>query len=270
MLSICLAWVSLYEKNENGKLTTPADYVPRLCPEKFPLEQDGQADCDNWDGSTDFIFTGQVITNEILCTFIFVSVILMVKIKEEHIQVTKDGVSGALAVAFTLLGMVSAGGRLGACYNPAVATTLTTNAVIYLDNDYDYLTHYFKSYFFGPLIGGFIAGVFHAFHKKFVLLKGSEFEEHHHHHQHESQFSHEAKQGLIGKDLLDEEDRSTPAAALISHHTNSGKSSSHNDGSDKDYSGSDKSGSNASHGNKSGSNNDAQVHHSGSDRGPDV
>ena len=71
---------------------------------------EGQADCDNWDGNykdkSAFIFDWQGLINEIVCTFIFISVILMIKIKEEHIQITKDGISGALGVALTLLGMI--------------------------------------------------------------------------------------------------------------------------------------------------------------------
>ena len=66
----------------------------------------GQADCDNWDGASGFTFNRAVLTNEIVCTFIFVSVILMVKIKEEHIRITTDGISGALGVALTLLAMI--------------------------------------------------------------------------------------------------------------------------------------------------------------------
>ena len=86
MLAIGLSFVSLYGK-EDGKWTVPSELVPRLCPEQYPLI-DGQADCDNWDGQSDFIYTGQVLANETFCTFIFISAILMVKIPEKQIQVT--------------------------------------------------------------------------------------------------------------------------------------------------------------------------------------
>jgi len=46
---------------------------------------EGSADCDNWEGKDGFIFDSQVLINEVVCTFIFVSVILMIKLKEEHI-----------------------------------------------------------------------------------------------------------------------------------------------------------------------------------------
>lgn len=67
---------------------------------------DGIADCDNWDGRKDFAFDWQVLVNEMVCTFIFVSVILMVKLDDKFVRVTKDGISGALAVALTLLAMI--------------------------------------------------------------------------------------------------------------------------------------------------------------------
>lgn len=138
---------------------------------------EGQADCDNWDGEGEFTFGWQVLTNEVVCTFIFVSVILMVKIKEEHIKVTHDGISGALGVALTLLAMIQTGGKLGACYNPAVAVTLTANAITFLDDSKGYLTHYAPYYFVGPLIGGALAGIFHLIHKH-VLLEEEEPREH--------------------------------------------------------------------------------------------
>ncbi len=63
-------------------------------------------DCDNWDGEGDYAFDWQVLVNEMVCTFIFVSVILMVKLDDKHVRVTKDGISGALAVVLTLLAMI--------------------------------------------------------------------------------------------------------------------------------------------------------------------
>ena len=89
---------------------------------------DGEPDCDNWDSNNDgFIFDQQVLTNEIICTFIYVSVILMVKLKQAHIQLTSDGISSALGVILTLFGVLKTGGKLGSCYNPAVAAAITSN-----------------------------------------------------------------------------------------------------------------------------------------------
>ena len=96
--------------------------------------------------------------------------------------------------------MVKAGGRLGACYNPAVAVCLTLNSVLYLDNTEHYLSHYFKTYFIGPFLGAIIAGFFHLVHK-IVLKKGHEEEGQR---SNNSSFSHDSKQGLIqdGSDNL--------------------------------------------------------------------
>ena len=100
-----LAFLSLYETSVTDGTTVPPELVPRLCPQEYPMV-DGVPDCDNWSGKDDFIFNWQVLVNEIVCTFIFVSVILMVKIKEDHIKITDDGVSGALGVVLTLLAMI--------------------------------------------------------------------------------------------------------------------------------------------------------------------
>lgn len=105
-LAMGLSYLSLYE-TQPPPTTVPAELVPRLCPQAYPMIG-GEPDCDNWEGIGEFSFDWQVLVNEIICTFIFVSVILMVKIKDvhSHVQVTKDGVSGALGVALTLLAMI--------------------------------------------------------------------------------------------------------------------------------------------------------------------
>ncbi len=117
----------------------------------------------------------QVLGNEMICSFIFVSVILMMKLKEKEIRVTDDGVSGALGIVLTLLGMIQTGGKFGACYNPAVAITLTTNAAAYLGNRTGYLSHYCTFYVIGPLLGASLAGLFHLMHKS-VLPEAAEDE----------------------------------------------------------------------------------------------
>lgn len=119
----------------------------------------------------------------------------MIKIKEEHIRITTDGISGALGVALTLLGMIQTGGKLGACYNPAVAVTLTLNAMFFIDDSVGYLTHYSPYYFAGPLIGGLLAGFFHLVHKDVLLEECEDVER-----RHEREFSNEVKQGLIEND----------------------------------------------------------------------
>ena len=162
-LAMGLSYLSLYD-TQPPPTTVPAALVPRLCPQEYPVHE-GITDCDNWDGRGEYHFAWQVLVNEIVCTFIFVSVILMVKLGDGYVQVTKDGISGALGVALTLLAMITTGGKLGACYNPAVAVTLTGNAVTFLDDETGYLKHYAPYYFIGPLLGAALAGVFHIMHK---------------------------------------------------------------------------------------------------------
>ena len=103
-IAMALSYLSLYDTT-TPPTTVPSELVPRLCPQQYPM-YDEDADCDNWDGVSGFTFNWQVMLNEIVCSFIFVSVILMVKLKEDHIKVTKDGISGALGVALTLLAMI--------------------------------------------------------------------------------------------------------------------------------------------------------------------
>lgn len=118
------------------------------------------------DGKVDgnFSLNINVAVNEIVCTFIFVSVILMVK--GRNTAPTTDGIAGAIGVVATLMGMIKTGARLGACYNPAVGVGLILNQFLWLENTNGYLTHYAYGYLAGPAIGGFLAGIFHLMHAK--------------------------------------------------------------------------------------------------------
>lgn len=148
---------------------------------------------------------------------------------------TKDGISGALGVALTLLGMIQTGGKLGACYNPAVAVTLTVNSMIFLDNPSGYLTHYAPFYFIGPLVGGMLAGFFHLLHKHVLLEEDKEVES-----RHERAFSREVKQGLIEHHDEDEERKSPSHGHRLintrsdSHHSH--ENSQRHSASDKHHS----------------------------------
>ena len=106
-----------------------------------------------------------VCINEAVCTFIFVSVILMVKGK--HTAGDRKGIGAAIVVVFTLLCVISGTNSLGACFNPAVGITLTTNSIIWLGKT-EYMYHYVYAYTLGPLLGGICAGFFHLFHAPHV------------------------------------------------------------------------------------------------------
>ena len=172
-LSLGMAFLSLYE-TVPPPTTVPDELIPRLCPIAYPEIYNGQ-DCDNWDNEMGYSFDYQVLANETICTFIFASVILMVKLKEDRIKLTHDGVSGAFAVALALMCITQTGIKLGACYNPIVAVALPVFAKIFLEEETDHLFHYVPFYIIGSLIGACLAGLFHLKHRE-ILLEESEDE----------------------------------------------------------------------------------------------
>ena len=104
----------------------------------------------------------QTLLTQILCTFIFVAVILMVK--GQGTAPSKDGALQAFTVVLTLAGLIHVASHHAATFNPAVSTALTVFQTLVLEDKGGYLTHYFYAYFVGPLIGGAIAGSFSRFH----------------------------------------------------------------------------------------------------------
>ena len=146
--------------------TIPADRIAKLCPQD-PTNADwpNTSLCDNQNLEGEYTQDFEVFLNEVLCTFVFVSVILMVKGK--NTAPTSDGVVGALTVALTLLGLIMAGGKLGACYNPAVGVSLPIWAQMTLPGGADYIMRYMWAYIVGPFVGAAVAGGFHNLHKAF-------------------------------------------------------------------------------------------------------
>lgn len=109
----------------------------------------------------------QVMVNEIIGTFLFVSVILMVK--GEHTAGDRKGVCAAMCVTATLLTCITGTTRLGACFNPAVGISLSAFSVMKYSTFYEnthFMTHYTYAYTLGPALGGLLAGLFHLVHKK--------------------------------------------------------------------------------------------------------
>lgn len=104
----------------------------------------------------------QTLLTQVMCTFIFVAVILM--IKGQGTAPSRDGALQALTVALTLGGLIQVANHHAATFNPAVSTALTVFQNSVLENEGGYLTHYFYAYFFGPLIGGLLAGLFSRVH----------------------------------------------------------------------------------------------------------
>ena len=85
-------------------------------------------------------------------------------VKGKNTAPTTDGILGALTVSITLFGLIMAGGKYGACYNPAVGLSLGLWGVWNLSATY--IKHYMYLYILGPFIGGLLAGGFHNVHQK--------------------------------------------------------------------------------------------------------
>ena len=93
--------------NVNGKV--PEEYIPVLAPQNTVATE----------GKNGFNEDFQAFWSQALCTFIFVSVILI--LKGHRTGPTRDGIHVALTVALVLWGLITLNYHTGACFNPAVA-----------------------------------------------------------------------------------------------------------------------------------------------------
>ena len=103
-----------------------------------------------------------------MATFVFVSVILMVK-GLGGTAPTADGAAGAMAVVATLYGVIYVSLHNGACMNPAVALGLSAlrwQAGEAGSDPNRVYAHYLYAYMLGPAVGGVMAGAFGLLHKK--------------------------------------------------------------------------------------------------------
>jgi glycerol uptake facilitator-like aquaporin len=112
---------------------------------------------------------------EMVCTFFFIAIILMVK--DPITAPSKEGYLCCWTVGVTLLGQICcAGGRSGAALNPAVGLSINI-----FDNWQLQTSNYFQYmwiYTCGPYMGGAIAGLFHHYQKwSTVRVLGHETEE---------------------------------------------------------------------------------------------
>jgi len=112
LLSIGLAYLGNFGKDDS--------YIALLVPTNAITGKP-----DNAPNELGFSMDLQVLINEIMCTFIFISVILMVKGK--HTAGDRKGIGAAMCVVLTLLACIAATNKFGACFNPAVGVALTTN-----------------------------------------------------------------------------------------------------------------------------------------------
>ena len=159
-----LAVLSLYRTS--GHEFIPVSHIPSLCPEDTELNKEGTMakGCDGLDGNG-FQYDVQAFYTQVVATFIFISVILMIKGLAGPAP-TKDGAAGAMAVIATLYGLIFVALKAGPCLNPAVALAFTLMEIIFTNNPNGAYTHYIVTYTAGPAIGGLLAGLFALLNKK--------------------------------------------------------------------------------------------------------
>ena len=122
--------------------------------------------CDGSDGNG-FNYDFQAFYTQVICTFLFVSVILMVKgMGGPAMTPTSDGMLGPTTVALSLAGLIQVATRLGPVFNPAVAIAFIVLDVWQTENPNKIYSHYTYAYTLGPALGGILAGFFHLLHAK--------------------------------------------------------------------------------------------------------
>lgn len=105
--------------------------------------------------TNEFTMSYTVVLNEAICTFIYVSVILMVKGKYTAGDTRR--IRTAVGVCFTLMSIIDSTSRLGASFNPAVGISLTLNSFWLLKEIESYMSNYAYAYILGPFFGGVLA-----------------------------------------------------------------------------------------------------------------
>ena len=109
---------------------------------------------------------------EMICTFVFVLINLLVKTGKT--SPTEDGFLSCLAVALTLLAMLTiSGGKTGACLNPAVGIAQTLFEIIQFGDGIPFanfhpsnFSYYLWLYTVAPVTGALLAGLAHRGHLK--------------------------------------------------------------------------------------------------------
>ena len=105
----------------------------------------------------------QAFNIEVICTFMFVMVILVVK--TARFSPTKQGLLAVLGVVWNLMALTQTAGASGACLNPAVgfaqAILQFTQAII-PDEHFETVCY---MYVVAPFVGGMLSGVAHKVHK---------------------------------------------------------------------------------------------------------
>lgn len=140
--------------------------MPMLCPGNFQAMKQtvaGDTVVDLCDGSGYYI---HVLIAEIVGGFMFIGLILCIK----YTNTANDLIINGLGVSMCLYAMVTClGGISGACLNPAVGVAQTAYQTMMVHNIGAKKTSMVGVFYYvlGPMMGGFLAGVFS------LLRKGS-------------------------------------------------------------------------------------------------
>ena len=159
LLGVLLVWLCLYnDQGQNGPTVTrggiPTNEILLLLP------------------NTPDISVGNAFLIEVICTYVFVMINLLVK--DGKTSPTSDGFLSCLAVSFTLLAMICiCGSKSGACLNPAVGFAQTIFEVTQYGNlipnqtkwPGKSFTDYMWLYILAPFVGSILAGIIHKGHK---------------------------------------------------------------------------------------------------------
>ena len=156
--------------NDNFGAIAPGN-VQKLCP-KDPLSAGEDVSCDGSNTANGFLLDFQVLFNEMVVTFVFITVILQFK-GGANTQPSSDSLVGIMSICLTLLACIKASGQLGGCLNPAVGLTLGVNQVLHLGNENSVMSHYIYAFMLGPLLGSVASGLFFKhFHRDHFVPAG--------------------------------------------------------------------------------------------------
>jgi len=169
LFGLFLSWIVLLPNSiSDGYDAVPAMWIPTLCPNGISDKGFPYA-C-----ATDSSRERATFFLQMLCTFVFVFNVMMVKGKFSG--PTKDGTLGALSVALALFAQINVCGNLGgACFNPAVALAQLTWGISQTDGEVrDSQIRYAWIYLIAPFVGGAFAGATEIFHERSCELMATE------------------------------------------------------------------------------------------------
>ena len=156
LVGMLLAYMVL-RMEEGDSHTVPATSIPFLMPTSITREMIDSGNVELVENFTTFYM-------EVVCTFIFVLLILHVTGK--HTGGDDLGAWKVPAICLNLWALCSVDYFTGASFNPALAVGLTTFQRWWYPNDpAGVMTHYMWIYIAGALCGGILAGIYYWWHE---------------------------------------------------------------------------------------------------------